>query len=211
MAAQQQSDMKFINDVHEMQKQYYDHQQTAVSQYPGYFPYSNGYGYSAASHPETSPHQMGYGASSAHHPSAAQGVTDSYRAQCLMQTTAPMPSPGQGMSPVDNYPQTYPPTSSCMQNGLPPGCSGLGVVPPPGSLHQNPQAPGKSQQEIYPWMRDSRQNTKHRPVSGGNTPSNHLPIATGMYLYHLYFKNYKAHSCFNDLKLLRLLLYSMSI
>ena len=199
--------MKFINDIHDMQKHYYEHHQ---SQYPGYFPYTNGYGYSTA---ESSHHQMGYSngaptaggggsAGIAHHPSATgPGITEAaYRAQCLMQTPGSMPSSGQGMTPpMDGYPQPYlPPTSSCMQTALPPGCGvaggvggvagGLGGVMPtaPGGLHpQSTQGGGKSPQEIYPRMRESRQNTSKHRSGSTNSSANHHAIVTGNKILNL--------------------------
>nr|AAD55934.1 homeoprotein CH-Hox3 [Chaetopterus variopedatus] len=104
--------------------------------YQGYYQNANGYNYdNYAPYPTGSP------------------PMDGYRPSCLMQ--APM-QPGACM-PMD-YVQPY--SNSCMQ-GATPTCN-LQVS---GAGNPHHASTLKHQAEIYPWMKESRQNTKQRQIS----------------------------------------------
>ena len=128
-----------------MQKPYYEQPQG----YPGYFQHNNGYGGYESQVP-------GYGP-------AGDPYTPSSRSSCLMQTPPPgLQHPGVGTCPpAVDYPHQF--ANSCMQNvdigrNTGPAVVPGGMHPNPPSLKHHPQHTG----EIYPWMRESRHNSKQR-------------------------------------------------
>ncbi len=158
--------MNFVE--RDMQKAYYDPgvvgPETAFNQ--GYFPPSqtNGYAFDT---------QMGYGGLSHPQPGMAPDMYPQAQdgGSCLMQGPMGPTHPGPNMyyNPME-LGQGYGDTASMQaMRALPPGSGppqggvagmgrGSGSSPPPNSLK------GLTPSEIYPWMRESRQNTKPRPV-----------------------------------------------
>ena len=133
-----QNEINF-SSLREMQKTYYEHTQA----YPGYYPNTNGYSYDS------------------HHYSPSPGG-DGYRSSCLLQG-----GPVQQTGAQNAYTDTYSYNSSCMQtvnapyNQVNPPGPGIPPATSPGLKPQvqGPQAQGP---EIYPWMRECRQNSKQR-------------------------------------------------
>lgn len=118
----------------EMQKVYYDQQA-----YSGYF-HHNGYAYD-------NPYVQ---------------ASNDYRAQCLLQQTTALNSPSSGNS--QEFPTSY--STSCMQDNpqRSPPCSVVGPASSPGSDGggSTPGSAPTKPAEIYPWMRESRQNSKRQ-------------------------------------------------
>ncbi len=155
MARPCQSEINFSG--REMQKGTYFQDQHYPS---GFYQNTNGFNYEGSG-------QMGYG----------QATMEGYRSSCLMQVP-PQGPVGASCGPLD-YSQGY--TNSCMQNisdmsgpGAPHPGNGTqspinqkcGVGGPP-IAHQTPhmgQLP-QSGAEIFPWMKESRHNTKQRQVA----------------------------------------------
>ena len=140
-----------------MQKSYYDHNN---SYQQGYYANSNGYNYES---------QMAYGVGQTPGPP----VPDNYRPSCVMQGPTgpihPQSGPPMGYPPHSEFQHQYPP-NSCMQDG--PGMGVINIAPQgnggSGSTAQAPssQAPDmKPPPEIFPWMRENRQNGKQRQLS----------------------------------------------
>ena len=105
--------------------------------YPGFYTPQNGYYEQIGGYP--------------------QAPVDNYRAQCVMQGQMTHPQLGPMPGEYGGY------AGQCMQAGMPPPCGlpaqqGLAETPVEGAMK------GQPSQEIYPWMRESRQNNKQRPT-----------------------------------------------
>ena len=128
--------------------------------YQGYYP-TNGYGYD--------PQSLGYGYSgSSSEPQVA------YRSSCLMQGQGPPPAHQPGA--MDYSPQGY---GAPYTQGMPTG-SPTFSLPSQGPMGMGLGGPGKPHPpEIYPWMKESRQNSKQR--TGGSMS----PDITGELMLHV--------------------------
>ncbi len=180
-----QTDVNFDSTKMDMQKSYFDHHQTHQT-YPGsgtgYYPHhaSNGYGYSG------SDGQLGYN-STPPPPDSYRGNCGIM----APQGHTGVPGTHQGsynVGPVD-YSQHYAP-NQCMPTNISPTMGGLpgqglghcpdpsmlkGLQGHPGSLglhhgvghphpgSQHPLGAPPGGQEIFPWMKEHRQQTKRPP------------------------------------------------
>lgn len=156
MSSQEVTELNFGN--REMQKSYYEPVQT----FPGYYGHENGYGYDLSGpmgvqYPPQDPS-----------PPNPPGV-DCYRPSCYLQQSHGHMNGGENIGPSSEYSNPYSnlsvPVNPCMQPLTVVTCSVS--AGPPGPAHQQVQHPASSllskpSQEIYPWMRESRQNPNKR-------------------------------------------------
>lgn len=141
-------------EMHMSQKSYYEQPQGYA---PGFYQPLNGYGAYDS--------MVGYGGGGGG--GSGGGLGDNYgpRSSCVMQGAPPgMQHPGVvgNCPPMEYSPHQY--ANSCMQTIDLTGCNNISPGGTPGGLPPNPQSlkSHNPPAEIYPWMRESRQNSKQR-------------------------------------------------